>query len=96
MDFTDAEQHMIGQIMKAERSLPDDFWCVAAVQELACLLVKIEPLLPDETMATLVGIGAFIARQGKAEMMAEIEAKIAIGRAMGNYTTKADSDGDGA
>lgn len=82
-EFTEVECHMISQIMKAERTLPDDFWCVAAVQELACLLVKIEPLLPDEMMATLVGIGAFIARQGKAEMMAEVEMKMAIARARG-------------
>ena len=81
MDFTDAESHMIGQIMKAERSMPDDFWTVAAVQEFACILVKIEPLLPDADMATLIGIGACLVRHSKAEMMAGIEASMAIGRA---------------
>lgn len=81
-DFTPLQVHMIGQIMKAERSLPDEFWCVAAVQELACLLVKLEPLLSDADMATLIGVGAFIARQGRVEMKAEIEAINAIARAM--------------
>lgn len=80
-DFTDLEQHMISQIMRAERTLPDDFWAVAAVQELACLLAKLEPMLADKHMATLIGIGAFVARQGKAEMSAEIGAIMAIARA---------------
>ena len=80
-DFTPAELHMIGQIMKAERTLPDDFWSVAAVQELACLLAKLEPLLTDEQTATLIGIGAFVARQGKAEMTAQIQAAFALRRA---------------
>ena len=80
-DFTPAELHMIGQIMKAERTLPDDFWAVAAVQELACLLAKLEPLLTDNQAATLIGIGAFVARQGKSEMMAEVHAKLALARA---------------
>lgn len=80
-EFDRAELHMISQIMKAEKTLPDDFWAVAAVQELACLLAKLEPLLPDSAMATLIGVGAFVARQGKREFAAEIEAIMAIGRA---------------
>lgn len=80
MDFTDAEQAMIGQIMRAERKLPDDFWTVAAVQELACALVKLEPLLPDEMMARLIGIGAVLARHGKGEMSAQIETIMLLAR----------------
>ena len=79
-DFAPAELHMISQIMKAEKTLPDDFWAVAAVQELACLLAKLEPLLPDKDMSVLIGIGAFIARQGKSEMNAEIQMKMALAR----------------
>ncbi len=79
-DFAPAELHMISQIMKAEKALPDDFWAVAAVQELACLLAKLEPLLPDTDMSTLIGIGAFIARQGKSETNAEIQMKMALAR----------------
>ena len=80
-DFAPAELHMISQIMKAEKTLPDDFWAVAAVQELACLLAKIEPLLTDAHMASLTGVGAFVARQGKADMAAEIQMKMALAKA---------------
>lgn len=80
-EFSVVELYFIGQIMKAEKSLPDDMWAVGAVQELACLLAKIEPLLLDKHMATLIGIGAFVARQGKAEMSAEIQAAMALNRA---------------
>lgn len=82
-DFSPVELNMISQIMKAERNLPDEFWAVAAVQELACLLVKLEPLLSDKQMATLLGVGAFVARVGKLEMSAEIQMKMAIARARG-------------
>lgn len=80
-EFAPAELHMISQIMKAEKTLPDEMWAVAAVQELACLLVIIEPLLLDKHMATLIGIGAFVARQGKLEMTADIQAGMALNRA---------------
>lgn len=81
MDFTNIEQHMISQMMRASKTLPDDMWAVAAVQNLACLCAKIEPLLGDEDMAMLIGIGGYIAHQGKAEMSAEIEMKMALARA---------------
>ncbi len=71
---------MIIQIMRAEKCLPDDFWCIAMVQELACLMAKIEPLLADSQMATLLGCVAFIARQGKVEMAAAIETTMLFGR----------------
>ena len=45
-DFAPAELHMISQIMMAEKTLPDDFWAVAAVQELACLLAGLEKMAP--------------------------------------------------
>lgn len=72
-DFSEHELHMIRQIMRAEKTLPDEMWATAAVQELACLLAKLEPLLPDSDMATLIGVGAFIARQGRRELAAEIQ-----------------------
>lgn len=80
-EFSAPELHMISQIMRAEKTLPDDFWAVAAVQELACLLAKLEPLLSNAQMATLLGVGAFVARQGKAEMSAEIQMRMALARA---------------
>lgn len=80
-EFDPVELHMISRIMKAEKIMPDEFWCVEAVQELACILVKIEPLLPDSMMARLLGIGACLARQGKVEMTAGIHTAMAIQRA---------------
>lgn len=80
-EFDPVELNMISQIMKAEKVMPDEYWCVEAVQELACILAKIEPLLPNEMMATLIGIGACLARQGKVEMTAGIHAAMAISRA---------------
>ena len=84
-EFDPVELHMIAQIMKAERSLPDDMWAVAAGQELACLLAKLEPLLPDSAMATLIGIGAFVARQGKAEMTAGVHAAMLGAKVRGGH-----------
>ena len=82
-DFTEAESWLIGKMVKAERTLPDDFWCDAAVQELACLAVKLEPLLTEKQMATLVGCGALLVRHGKPEMMAKIQAAMLFGRVKG-------------
>lgn len=80
-DLNPAELHAINQMMRASKTLPDDMWAVAAVQNLACLYVKIEPLLPDTDKAMLIGIGGYIAHLGKAEMEAEIQTKMAIARA---------------
>lgn len=84
MDFNPFELRMISQIEKAAKILPEDFWGVEAVQELACLLAKIEPLLRDEQMATLIGIGAVLKREADKEMKAEILAGMAIAKAKGS------------
>ena len=80
-DFTDAESRMIGQIMKASTALPDDFWGVAIVQELARLMIRVQSRLSDEEMTILVGVGAFIGRQAKFEMSAEIQTTMALAKA---------------
>jgi hypothetical protein len=56
-------------------------WAVAAVQNLACLYAKIEPLLTEVDKAILIGVGGWIAHVGKEEMAAEIQATIAISKA---------------
>lgn len=81
LDFTDHESRVIGQMMKAERSLPDEFWHVPAVQELACILAKYGPLMTGKDYATVVGCGALLVRHGKAEMSADIHARMALARA---------------
>lgn len=81
LDFTDRESQIIGMMLKAGREMPDEFWCVPAVQSLAVHLAKFEALMTEEEAATIVGIGAMLSRQGNAEMKAEIQAIMALGRA---------------
>jgi predicted DNA-binding transcriptional regulator YafY len=81
LDFTPEEQRAISLMMRASRTLPDDMWAVAAVQNLACLYAKIEPLLTDEDKAMVIGVGGYIAFQGRAEMEADIQARMALARA---------------
>ncbi len=80
-DFSDRESSIIGQMLKAERTLPDDFWHVPALQELACILARYEAIMTDEHCATVIGVGALLARDGKTEMKADIQARIAIANA---------------
>jgi hypothetical protein len=42
-DFSAPELAAINAMMRASKTLPDDMWAVAAVQNLACLYAKIEP-----------------------------------------------------
>lgn len=77
-DFTKQELFMISQIMKAEKTMPDEFWAVEAVQMLACVLAEIKPVINDMQATTLICVGALIARQGKLELSAEIQAIMAI------------------
>jgi hypothetical protein len=80
-DFTDAELHAISAMTSASRTLPEDFLSVPAVQELACLFVKIEPLLTDQQKATVIACGAMLVHYGKAETMAGIQAAMALMKA---------------
>ena len=81
MDFEPAELHAIGLMQRARKALPDDFWLVAGLQELACLYARIEPLLTESQRQTLIGCGALMARESEKEMLADIQARMAIGRA---------------
>lgn len=81
MDFEPAELHAIGLMQRARKTLPDDFWLVAGLQELACLYARIEPLLTESQRQTLIGCGALMARESEKEMLADIQARMAIGRA---------------
>lgn len=85
LDFSPVEQNAISLMMRAAKTLPDDMWAIAAVQNLACLYAKISPMLPDQDKAMLVGIGGYIAHLGRDEMMADIQARMAIAAAQ---TTK--------
>lgn len=80
-DFSDAELAAISAMSKASRTLPDDFLSVPAVQELACLFAKIEPLLTDEQKSVVIACGAMLMHYGKAETIAGIHAAMALNRA---------------
>jgi len=82
-DFAPAEIAAMNLLRKAAREMPDDLFAVGALQELACLYVKIEPLLTDEMKAVFVGAGAYVAKQADAEMKAQVAAMVAIARAQG-------------
>lgn len=82
MEFLpDSDCQIIGQILRARKTLPDDFWGVAAVQEMASFIARNESVLSDEDYAILIGIGAIIANQADVEMKADIQARIAIAKA---------------
>ena len=72
-----------GEMMRAQRVLPDDFWALGTVQALAELCCEVEPRLTDEEMATLIGVGAVLIRLGREETIAGIKAGIAIFNAKG-------------
>ncbi len=81
-EFNRAELHAISLMQKARKTLPEDFWLVPAMQELACLYARIEPLLTDAQKSTMIGCGAIMAREAEKEMRAGIHAAIAISNAM--------------
>lgn len=80
-DFSEAELSAISAMSRASRTLPDDFLSVPAVQALACLFVKIEPLLTDEQKSTVIACGAMLMHYGKEETIAGIRAAMAISNA---------------
>lgn len=81
--LTEAEGKIVGQILKAERTIPDDMMHVEAVQSLATLLAKYGAVMTKSDYAQFIGIGALIARQGKAEMMADIQGRMLMGKIRG-------------
>lgn len=97
MDFTDAELSAMKLMRQAARTMPDDVFAVGALQEMACLYAKIEPLLSDDMKATFIGAGAYVAQQAEAEMKAQIMAFTKLAELRNPPPpTKADSDGGGA
>ena len=80
-DFAPAEIAAINLLRRAAREMPDELFAVGALQELACLYVKIEPLLTDAMKVTFIGAGAYVAKQADLEMKAHIQAFAAIRKA---------------
>lgn len=84
LDFTPAEQRTISAMVKAGRNPPEEFCAVAVMQALACLYIKLEPLLTEDQKAVLFGAGAYIGGQAHREMQAMVEAVFAINKARGS------------
>jgi hypothetical protein len=72
---------MIGKMIAASRTLTDEFYLVPAMQELAAFIARNEALLLDDDLATLIGIGAVLIRESRAELSAQIQATMAIANA---------------
>jgi hypothetical protein len=79
--FSPKELAVISGMQRAAKTLPDDFLSVPAVQELACLYAKIEPLLTENQKATVIACGAMLVHYGKQETIAGIHAAMALQRA---------------
>lgn len=77
----EATQRVIGKMIRTSRTLPEDFFLVPAMQELAGFLARNEGVLSNEDCALLIGVGAVIIRESRAEMTAQIQAAIAIANA---------------
>jgi erythromycin esterase-like protein len=77
----DRDCQIIVQMRRAVKTLPDDFWAVAVVQNLAGFLARNEGQLSDDDWALLIGVGAFVSQQADTEMTAEIQMKLAMARA---------------
>jgi hypothetical protein len=77
----DRDCQIIGQMRRAVKTLPDDFWAVAIVQELAGFLARNEGQLSDDDCALIIGVGAFVSQQADIEMTAEIQMKLAMAKA---------------
>ncbi len=76
-------QRVIGKMIAASRTLPEDFFLVPAMQELAGVVARNEAALSTEDLALLVGVGAVIIRESRAELTAQIQAAMAIANARG-------------
>jgi hypothetical protein len=68
----------IGLMQRMARTLPEDFFMVAAVQDLAQLAHELKPFFKGDQEATLLGIGALMIREGRAEALAGIQAALAL------------------
>ncbi len=74
-------QRVIGQMIRASRTLPEDFFLVPAMQELAGFLARNESVLSNEDCSLLIGVGAVIIRESMGELTAQIQAAMALAKA---------------
>jgi len=80
-DFSTGTLRNISFMARAAKSLPEDYFMIPAMQEIAELVDRNADNLCSEDKAILLGVGALLIREGRAETIAGIEAAIAIGKA---------------
>ncbi|UAK24913.1 hypothetical protein [Sphingomonas nostoxanthinifaciens] len=70
---------VIDEMQAVERGLPHgEMWAVDAVYHLAVLVSGLTDHLPDEQRATLIHVGALIAREANRETMAALQADLVL------------------
>lgn len=81
-DFTPEELHALSLIGLAKKSLPEDeFWGVAAVQNLAGIYARYKDVMTEEDQAILIGVGGALRYYADSEMKAQVQAMMAIAKA---------------
>ena len=73
---------LLNEIQRTEHLLPkDEIWAVAATQTLAEFILDLGDTLPEERRTSLIQIAAMVSRQGNREIMAALQADLALRRA---------------
>ena len=82
-EFDDATLAIIGLMVRAAKDLPEEFWMITAMQCLAEVTAHNRDVLLASDISILVGVGAVLIREGKAETMAGFQAMMALQKAGG-------------
>lgn len=77
-DIDQPWQKVVGKFIHVEKTMPDEYWTLAATQEFAKVVAVLEGRATTEEMAVLIGAGAMLVRLGRDETMAGIRAALAI------------------
>jgi len=71
---------VIDHMFDLSKRLPDEHWMIACAQNLAAVIVEIEDGITEEQQAVLMGIGAYIIREGRKEFRASIQTLVGLGK----------------
>ena len=80
-DFSPGALRNINFMVSMSKEVPEDFFMIPAMQEIATLVDRNEDTLLDADKAVLLGIGALLIREGRKEMVAGLQAAFALRRA---------------
>lgn len=83
-EFTSEELEALSLIGRARQTLPvDEFWGVAAVQNLAGIYARYKDVMTEDDRAVLIGCGAALRSYADGELKAQVQAMLAIAKARG-------------